>query len=170
MNRSDLIRLILGLAAALCALPHNGSAQVARDWPYNNRIRGPHFESEDLSRLHWVTGAWRVSMAGQPDSYEVVKYLNDSTMSITYYADPGLNKSTGDAKLYLSGGRIFEMSGPARWAASLIDGTGARFRPVENAMDEFTWMSLNADQWTETRRSGAVGMQRVVVSTMTRLK
>jgi hypothetical protein len=150
--------------------PSRVGAQVMRDWPYHNVDRDPHFEPGDLGRLRWAVGTWRVATPQRPDSYEVVRFVNDSTISLTYYADDDLHHATGDARIYLSGGRIFEASGPSRWSATLIDGHGARFRPVENALDEFVWMAQSADQWTETRRSGAGGMERMVISTMTRLR
>lgn len=150
--------------------PRRVDAQVMKDWPYHNVIRDPRFEPADLSRLKWVVGAWRISTAGQADAYQVIRFANDSTMSVTYYADPELHKATGNARIYLSGGRIFETSGPARWSATLIDGRGARFRAVDNALDDYVWMEQTPDEWTETRRSGAVGMERVIISTMTRLK
>lgn len=156
--------------AVLGALPGPAVAQITKDWPYHNVIRDPRFEPADLTRLNWAVGAWRISTSGQADAYQVIRFVNDSTMSVTYYADPELHRATGNARLYLSAGRIFEVSGPSRWSATLIDGHGARFRPEENALDDFVWMEQTPDQWTETRRSGAVGLQRVVISTMTRLK
>ena len=156
--------------ALVAAAPREARAQVMKDWPYHNVIRDPRFEPADLSRLKWVVGAWRISSPGQADAYEVVRFVNDSTITLTYYADAELQRATGDARIYLSAGRIFEVSGPARWSSTLIDGHGARFRPEENALDEYVWMDQSPDQWTETRRSGAMGIPRMVVSTMTRLK
>ena len=164
------ILLMITAVGVLGGGPATAVAQISKSWPYQNVIRNPRFEPADLSRLKWVVGAWRISTPGQSDAYQVIRFVNDSAMTVTYYADAELRRATGDARIYLSGGRIFEASGPARWSATLIDGHGARFRAQDNALDDYVWMEQTPDQWTETRRSGAVGMERVLVSTMTRLR
>ena len=128
------------------------------------------FGVSDLKKLHWIEGRWRGSAEGQTPFYEQYRFVNDSMLEITYYADSSFNTSSGGGRVYLTVGRIYHAAGPSLWGASRIDESGIFFIPQKNAANSVSWSLQSPDVWTATLRSSAAGHEQVTVYQMRRIK
>ena len=128
------------------------------------------FAAADLAKLRWLEGTWRGSAPGEADIYERYRFLNDSTVEITYFSDSTLMHPTNHGRVYLSVGHIYHTMGPGRWGATHVDADGAYFVPQVNAQNTFAWTHQSPDAWTITLRSGFAGRDRVSVYQMRRTR
>lgn len=126
------------------------------------------FGLSDFGKLRWLEGSWVGAAPGEPGFFERYRFVNDSTVEITYYGDSTFARETGTGRLYLTVGRIYHTFGPSRWGASNIDASGIYFIPQVNARNTFAWTVQSADAWTSTLRTGASGRERVTVYQMRR--
>src|SRR5262245_15036128 len=131
---------------------------------------GTPFGVSDLAKLRWLEGTWRGTSPGESNTYERYHFVNDSTIEITYYSDPALDRPLGSGRVYLTVGRIYHTFGPNRWVASRIDKSGVYFVPQVNARNTFSWAYEGPSTWTATRRSGASGREMVTVYQMRRMR
>jgi len=122
----------------------------------------------DFGKLKWLEGNWVGASPGEPGVFERYRFVNDSTVEITYFADSTFGRETGTGRLYLTVGRIYHTFGPSRWGASNIDANGIFFVPQVNARNTFAWTMQSPNAWTSTLRSGASGRERVTVYQMRR--
>jgi len=123
----------------------------------------------DLGKLRWMEGTWKATASGEQTFYERYKFLNDSTIEITYYNDSTFSRATGNGRVYLSVGRIYHTFGPGRWGATTVDSAGVYFVPQTNAQNTFAWSRKSGDAWTATLRTGYSGRERVTVYEMQRV-
>src|SRR5437868_6762298 len=131
--------VLVGLAMTVLAVPVRAQ-QAAGQWPFRDISQVPRFSTADLARLRWLEGAWAGTSPGEKPIFETYKFLNDSTIEVTYYADAELTRATGGGKIYLNAGRIYRTSGPGRWAATALDEREAKFRPDGNsALGDLVW-------------------------------
>ena len=128
------------------------------------------FATSDFAKLKWLEGTWRGSAAGQEPFFERYRFVNDSTIEISYYRDSTLAHESGTGRVYLTVGRIYHTTGPGRWGATRVDSSGIYFIPQVNARNTFAWAFKSADTWTATLRSGATGRETVTVFEMKRLR
>ena len=128
------------------------------------------FSSSDLKKLQWIEGRWRGEAPGQAPFFEQYRFVNDSTLEITYFADSAFANSSGRGRVYLSVGRIYHVSGPGQWGASHIDDSGVYFVPERNASNSVSWTFKSPDLWTATLRSSATGQEQVTTYQMHRIK
>jgi hypothetical protein len=128
------------------------------------------FAVSDFAKLKWLEGTWRGSAPGQDPFYERYRFVNDSTMEISYYKDSTLTRETGTGRVYLTVGRIYHTAGPGRWGATRVDASGIYFIPQVNARNTFAWAYQTPDTWTATLRSGASGRETVTIFEMKRLR
>lgn len=128
------------------------------------------FQASDFAKLHWLEGTWRGTSPGQSTVFERYRFVNDSTIEITYFADSTLARETGTGRVYLTVGRIYHTFGPGRWGATRLDQSGVYFIPQVNARNTFAWAYGSPDTWTATLRSGASGRETVTVYEMKRVR
>lgn len=128
------------------------------------------FGVTDLSKLRWLEGTWRGSAQGESSVYERYRFVNDSTIEITYFNDAAMSRASGNGRVYLTVGRIYHTFGPGRWGATRVDQSGVHFVPQVNARNTFSWSYQGPDTWTATRRSSASGREAVTVYQMERVR
>lgn len=128
------------------------------------------FDASDLKKLQWIEGRWRGEAPGQAPFYEQYRFVNDSTVEISYFGDSAFTNSSGRGRLYLSVGRVYHVSGPGQWGASHIDDSGVYFVPERNANNSVSWMFKSPDLWIATLRSSATGQEQVTIYQMRRIK
>ena len=128
------------------------------------------FAASDFAKLKWLEGTWRGSAVGQEPFFERYRFVNDSTIEISYYRDSTLTRESGTGRVYLTVGRIYHTTGSGRWGATRVDSSGIYFIPQVNARNTFAWAYQSADTWTATLRSGATGRETVTVFEMKRLR
>ncbi|HEY9230082.1 MAG TPA: hypothetical protein VIP11_25745 [Gemmatimonadaceae bacterium] len=162
---SRRIWIYASVAAILAVLvTERAGAQADRGQP--RAAFGP----TDFRKLRWLEGTWQGTSPGQQNVYERYRFVNDTTIEITYFGDAALSRETGTGRVYLTIGRIYHTFGPGRWGATRIDGSGAYFVPQVNARNSFDWAKEDADSWTSTLRSSATGHETVTVYHMRRLR
>jgi hypothetical protein len=150
-----LIVLLAGSAMASLADAQRGQPRTA-------------FAVSDFAKLRWIEGSWTGTSPGERNHYERCRFINDTTVEITFYGDSAFTQETGSGRLYLSVGRIFHTMGSAQWGATHVDDDGVYFVPQTNAQNTFAWSRQSKDEWTATLRSGFAGRDRVIVYKMRR--
>ena len=103
--------------------------------------------SADLFRsLHWIEGDWRGTGAGGLVFFERYRFLNDSTIEQTTYADSTFAKPQDRSLLALRAGAVTK-GDPARWVVIRADPAGWQFAHVRDAANRFLWQPLDAHRW-----------------------
>lgn len=151
------------VAAALPAMITTAVGAQTRGQPVT-------FASADFAKLRWIEGSWTGSAPGQSVTYERYRFVNDSTIEITYYGDSTMTRAMGTGRLYFAVGRIYHSFGSRRWGATRLDKSGVFFAPQDNAHSTFAWSFEGRDTWTSTLRSGGSGRELVTVYSMRRLR
>lgn len=158
---------LIGRGLVAVALP----AVVSASAEAQSRGQPVVFALADLSTLRFLEGTWVGEAPGQPMIYERYRFINDSTIEITYFGDSALSRETGTGRIYFAAGRIFHAFGSRRWGATRLDKEGAFFAPDGNARSTFLWaFNGGRNSWTSTLRSGAGGRETVTVFSMRRLR
>jgi hypothetical protein len=165
MRKSLRIVVLVRTALALIALLATSNVALAQ-----RGLPRTRFNPSDLKKLQWIEGRWRGEAPGQSPFYEQYRFVNDSTLEITYFADSAFTNSSGRGRVYLSVGRVYHVSGPGQWGASHIDDSGAFFVPERNANNSVSWMFKSPDLWIATLRSSATGQEQVTIYQMRRIK
>src|SRR5689334_19281725 len=163
----SLIRMAV-LSAVVMAAPIL-TASVSAQTSQRGQPKTP-FGPKDFGKLRWMEGTWRATAPGEKTYYERYRFVNDSTIEITYYADSTFTKETGNGRVYLSVGRVYHTFGPGRWGATSVDSSGVYFVPQVNAQNSFAWSFQSPNSWTATMRSGFSGRERVTIYTLDRVK
>jgi hypothetical protein len=158
------ILVIAAIAVATATHARDVGAQVSQ----KGQPKTP-FSTEDFRKLRWIEGRWKATSPGEQTYYERCKFVNDSTIEITYYGDSAFARETGSGRVYLSVGRVYHTFGPGRWGATSVDANGIYFIPQDNAHNTFAWNHSSADAWTATIRSGYSGRERVTVFQLERV-
>lgn len=127
------------------------------------------FGPPDLAKVKWLEGSWAGTADGESSIYQRFKFVDDSTVEITYYRDDKFGQPTGSGRLYLSVGRIYHTFGSNRWVATRIGDQGLYLVPQSNARANFAWTFVSPNAWTFTMRSGVGGHERVTVYDMKRV-
>jgi hypothetical protein len=156
----------LAFAAALAAVAIPAGSARAQGKRAQPRTA---FSAPDLAKVHWLEGSWVGSTPGESSIYQRFKFVNDSTVDITYYRDPAFNQQSGTGRLYLSVGRIYHSFGANRWVATRIGDDGLYLVPQTTGRSKFAWNYVSPDAWTFTMRTGAGGRERVTVYNMKRV-
>jgi hypothetical protein len=164
MRKPLTVALVRGALAMIAMLLFSSVAFAQRGAP---RTR---FGSSDLKKLQWIEGRWRGEAPGQNPFFEQYRFVNDSTLEITYFADSAFANSSGRGRVYLSVGRVYHVSGPGQWGASHIDDSGVFFVPERNASNSVSWVVKSPDLWIATLRSSATGQEQVTIYQMHRIK
>ena len=163
----DRIRALLFMLVAVVGLT------LARPLAAQSSQRGQPktpFGLSDLGKLRWIEGNWEATSPGEPSYYERYRFVNDSTIEITYFSDPTFSRETGNGRVYLSVGRIYHTFGSGRWGATHVDTSGVYFIPQANARNTFVWTVKSPDVWTATLRTGVSGREKVTVYELRRIK
>ncbi len=124
------------------------------------------FSVDDFRGLRWLEGNWRGAAPGEPAFHEGYRFVDDSTMVMTYYADSTFTRPTGTATVELRNGRVYHRSGGALWVLTRSDASGLHFSPVERARNRFLWRRESAAVWTASLFSSS---GRAVVYRLTRI-
>jgi hypothetical protein len=163
-KRSSIVALVHSaiIPIALLATSHVALAQPG--------LPASRFGAGDLKKLHWIEGRWRGASQGQSPIYEQYRFVNDSMLEITYFADSAFTNSSGGGRVYLTVGRVYHATGPSLWGASRIDESGVFFVPQRNANNSVSWMVRGPDMWIATLRSSATGQEQVTIYEMRRVK
>jgi hypothetical protein len=123
----------------------------------------------DFAKLKWMVGSWKGTSAGETTLFERIRFTNDSTIDMTFFADSLTGRQTGVAKVNLSVGRVYYTLGPGRWGATRVDANSAYFVPQVNAHNTYNWVYQSNDVWTSTMRTGMGGKDRTTVYQMQRI-
>jgi hypothetical protein len=150
------------LAAAVVPTSAAG-AQISRAQPRTA------FGAPDLAKVKWLEGSWAGTADGERSIYQRFKFVDDSTVEITYYRDDKFGQPSGNGRLYLSVGRIYHSFGSNRWVATRIGDEGLYLVPQSTARSNFSWTYVSPDAWTFTMRSGVGGREHVTVYSMKRI-
>ena len=105
---------------------------------------------KEFRALRWLEGNWRGAAAGEKPFYEGYRFVDDSTMVMTYYADSTFARPTGTATVELRNGGVYHRSGNALWVVTRHDESGLQFAPVERARNHFVWKRESPSAWTAT--------------------
>ncbi len=155
---------VIAVVVASASVSATASAQSQRILPK------ARFGAGDLKKLRWIEGRWSGSAPGQKPFFEQYRFVNDSTLEISYFGDSAFTRTNGGGRVYLSVGRVYHVSGPSLWGASHIDADGAFFVPERNASNSVSWSFQGPDIWIATLRSSATGQEQVTVYQMRRIK
>lgn len=82
------------------------------------QVGAAEFSLQAFQELRWLEGTWRAETVGDPPFFERYRFVNDSTIEITYFADSTLVTATGSGSVALRPGRIVHEWEDARWAAT----------------------------------------------------
>src|SRR3954462_9880502 len=97
-----LARVALGLAVVGAAmLPSAAQSQSSQ----RGQPKTP-FAIGDIGKLRWLEGTWKATAPGEREFFERYRFVNDSTIEITYYGDSTFSRETGNGRVYLSVGRV----------------------------------------------------------------
>ena len=154
-------------AAALAAVSIPVSSAAAQN-PRAGAPRTP-FGAPDLAKVKWLEGSWTGTAQGESSIYQRFKFVDDSTVEITYYRDSAFGEPSGNGRLYLSVGRIYHTFGSNRWVATRIGNEGLYLVPQSTARANFSWTFVSPDAWTFTMRTGVGGREHVTVYNMKRV-
>jgi len=156
--------LITAAAVALLGVPVAAHAQ-------NPRAGAPRtaFSAPDLAKVKWLQGSWVGTAEGESTIYQRFKFVDDSTVEITYYRDPAFGQESGTGRLYLSVGRIYHTFGSNRWVVTRIGDQGLYLVPQSTARAHFAWTYVSPDAWTFTMRTGVGGHEHVTLYNMKRV-
>jgi hypothetical protein len=156
-----LRRIALALIALAFALPASAQKVI---------LPVTRFGTADVAHLKWLEGSWQGDAPGAPTIYERYHFVNDSTIEITYFGDSAFGRETGSGRVYVSVGRVFQTSGPARWGATHVGADGAAWLPQQNAPYAVTWTYQSPNAWTATQRASGTGVERTTVYQMRRVR
>lgn len=162
MKRS--IRVLLATAIAAAAVPVALVAQNPRAGALATAYGAP-----DLAKVKWLEGSWTGTADGENAIYQRFKFVDDSTVEITYYRDAAFGQPSGNGRLYLSVGRIYHTFGSNRWVVTRIGNEGLYLVPQSTARSNFAWNYVSPDAWTFTMRTGVGGREHVTVYNMRRV-
>ena len=162
-TQSRALRFAL-LAAALALIPAAAQAQRSQ----RGQPKTP-FSAADFGKLRWLEGAWVGTAAGADTVYARYHFSSDSTVDITYYRNRAMSQPSGNGRIYLTVGRVYQTFGPGRWGATHVGSDGVYFIPQVNAHNTFSWTYESPDSWTATTRTGLSGRDRVTVYHMARI-
>lgn len=151
-------------ALAVFALPSVAQAQN----PRTGAPRTP-FGAPDLAKVKWLQGSWSGTAEGEATIYQRFKFVDDSTVEISYYRDSEFGQLSGSGRLYLSVGRIYHTFGSNRWVATRIGDQGLYLVPQSTARANFAWTYVSPDAWTFTMRTGVGGREHVTIYNMKRV-
>jgi hypothetical protein len=155
---------LAALTATLATVPAVAHAQRSQ----RGQPRTP-FSASDFAKLRWIEGAWIGTAADADTFYTRYHFSTDSTVDITYYRDRAMSQASGNGRVYLTVGRVYQTFGPGRWGATHVGSDGAYFIPQVNAHNTFSWEYESPDAWTATTRTGLSGRDRVTVYHMQRV-
>ncbi|MGH9884249.1 MAG: hypothetical protein ACREBE_01885, partial [bacterium] len=96
------------------------------------------FGTGDFAKLRWIEGSWTGTAPGRSSVFERYRFINDSTIQITYFGDSAFTREAGSGRVYLTVGRIYHTFGPGRWGATRLDESGVYFIPQMNARNTFS--------------------------------
>lgn len=162
-----IISRALQVALAVALVVGNGQSASAQ----NNQRGQPTtpIAPADFAKLKWLEGAWKGTAVGETTIIERIRFADDSTIDISYFADSLTGRQTGTAKLKLSVGRVYLTLGPGRWGATRVDANGAYFVPQVNAHNTYSWLYKTNDAWSSTLRTGMGGKERITTYEMQRI-
>ncbi|MFI5228561.1 MAG: hypothetical protein ACHQWU_05805 [Gemmatimonadales bacterium] len=156
--------LLAAFAAGVAFLPAAAHGQRSQ----RGQPRTP-FSAADFAKLRWLEGSWQGAAPGEDTVYSRYHFSSDSTIDITYYRDRAMTRPSGNGRIYLTVGRVYQTFGPGRWGATHVDGSGVYFIPQVDAHNTFAWAYESRDAWTATVRTGMSGQDRVTVYHMQRI-
>lgn len=136
-------RLVGTLGALLLAGSGVAAAQAASNRPAT-------VTRAEFRQLRWLEGAWRSTREGQRPTFERYSVMNDSTYVIQYLADSSLTSTRGTAMLRLRKGRLYQVSGQARWIATTVRADRISFVPDEIARTRITYRRESSARWIRT--------------------
>ncbi len=155
------------LRAFLFVAPLAASSLHAQN---NSKGMRTAYTVSDFGKLRWLEGRWQGVAYGEPAVYQKIHFVNDTTVEIGYFRDPGFTQSSTDGRLYLSVGRVFHSFGANQWVATHVDSDGIFFVPQNTARNNFAWNYVSPDSWVSVMRTGIGGRERVIRYEMTRIK
>jgi hypothetical protein len=163
--RIHIRALLISFALAAVAAPR-AHAQL----PSRHGQAKQAFSLAEFGKLRWLEGDWAGTSATESPIYTRYKFTNDSTIDISYFRDQGFSQPMGEARVYLSVGRVFQTFGPNRWGATHVSDDGVYFVPQASIRSYLEWKPDSPDTWTSTQRSGVGGHETITVYHMKRVR
>ena len=102
--------------------------------------------ADQFRTLRWIEGDWRGTGAGGLVFFERYRFLNDSTIEQTTYADSTFSKPQERSALALRAGAVTK-GDPVKWVVTRVDTAGWQFSRVRDAASRFVWRPLDAHRW-----------------------
>lgn len=134
--------------AALAALACSGRDDAAR----SDSARPGVFTVAEFQQLRWLDGRWRGQSEDGKHFYEQYRFVDDSTIRLTTFADSSFSQSTDSSRILLRNGTLANEGGASRWVAERLDTLGVEFAPDSGATNYFAWSKENPNAWKATLR------------------
>ena len=136
-------RVTLGLLLVGCERnAHDESATAADDGRVPAVSDTVRYSLADFQALRYVEGDWRGSGYDGGPFFETYRFVNDSTIEMTAWADSSMTAAREQSQYILRGG-VIQTSKGARLVR--VDQDGHRF---EAASHGWTFRQESADRWT----------------------
>ena len=170
MIRSSFVAALLVATSVAGAQQTNGRAIT----PPPKAIAGTAVavSKAQLNSLRWIEGTWRGSGGGVPAFAEAYKFVNDTTIEISFFTDSTATKVTGTGKILLTAGQLFYAGNGTEYAATKIAPNAVTFIPKgTNGKNQLEWTMTSPTQWTASLKGGTGEVTPTVVTyTMAKIK
>ena len=108
-----------------------------------------------VTSLRWLEGTWRGTGGGVPAFAEGYKFVNDSTIEISFYSDSLGTKVTSTGKMTLSAGQLFYTGNGTEYVATKIAPKSVTFVPKgTNGKNQFEWTMNTPTEWVAVLKGG----------------
>lgn len=138
--------LLLTMAAGSTAGPI-----AAQETPSSGAQEAPtpaELTAEDFAGLAWLEGRWLGSGGGYDAFHEAYRFVNDSTLEQTIYADASFGEPDGLSTLELRDGQALKhRDGEAESMIARLVGDTIRFERLPPLRGGFTWIRVTDEEW-----------------------
>ncbi len=170
MNRTSFVTALLLATSVAGAQQTNGTALT----PPPKAMAGTAVAvtKAQLTSLRWIEGTWRGTGGGVPSFAESYKFVNDTTIEISFYTDSTAAKVTGTGKMFLTSNQLFYAGNGTEYVATKIAPNAVTFVPKgTNGKNQLEWTMTSPTQWTAVLKGGTGEVTPVLVTyTMAKIK
>lgn len=153
MIRASLIATLLVATSVAGAQQANGTALT----PPPKAVAGTAIvvSKAQLTSLRWLEGTWRGTGGGVPAFAEGYKFVNDTTIEISFYSDSAATKVSSTGKMTLAAGQLFYAGNGTEYVATKIAPKSVTFVPKgTNGKNQFEWTMNTPTEWTAVLKGG----------------
>jgi hypothetical protein len=125
-----------------------------------------------LTSLRWIEGTWLGTGGGVPAFAEAYKFVNDTTVDISFFSDSTAVKVLGTGKMVLSSGQLFYAGNGTEYIATKISPSSVTFVPKgTNGKNQLEWTMVSPTVWNASLKGGTGEVTpQVVTYKMSKIK